>query len=538
MLIVPQLLRSILQIQLTGLTASLKQQIFLVRLSLTSTRFSANHHTKFLSAPQKLAAPDSLLKPTMATQGSSDISTYEVIPTTITISESVNKAKLPCYLLKSHTRNLSFFGRKDVLLRLGKVLLPDATTNPVDNLGSNYGPRIFAICGIGGVGKTQLAVEFAFGRMDCYDAIFWLHADDATKLAKDFSDISVSLGLEKVAGDQAVSKDLVLDWLSRPQGRRSLVQGAAPDPRWLLIFDNADDLDVLVDYLPVSGNGSVLVTSRDPLAKTQTRFRTTDGIDLDPFSKVDGGTLLRTLTGYNRSTSDIELSQEISEKLSGLPLGIVQIAGTIARRDLSLQEFLELFESDSDRLDFYRSVDARIVAEGGQRKSIFSVWALEDLGPQASSLLDLLSGMDPDRMQEGLFTTYNNAAANKTLSQFEGYPKTPLAFVNGRTELARSSLIKRNVDLKELSMHRLIQDAVRTRMHQDRLHKVFQSSVDLISASWSFGTFDHSTKRHPLCELVFPHIRSLQLWYKGSDRLKKSKVIIQQFPQLLVDAAW
>lgn len=478
----------------------------------------------------------------MATAESSDISAYEVIHTNMANNESVNMPTLLRYLLDYHSRNPSFFGRKDVLLRLDRMLLPDAATSAVEKCGSSPGPKIFAICGIGGVGNTQLAVEFAFHRMDCYDAIFLLHADDATKLAKDFGDISVSLSLEKVAGDQAVSKDLVLNWLSRPHGQRSLVQGAAPNPRWLLIFDNADDLDVVVDYLPVSGNGSVLVTSRCPLAKTQTRFRTTDGIDLDQFSKADGGTLLRTLTGYNRSTSDIELSQEISEKLGGLPLGIVQIAGTIARRDLSLQNFLELFESESDRLDFYRSVDTPITA-GGQPKTMFSVWALEDLGPQASSLLDLLSGMDPDRMPEGLFTTYNNAAADKTLSQFEDYPKTPLAFVNARTELARSSLIKRSVDFNELSMHRismhrLIQDAVRTRMDQDRLQKVFQSSVDLISASWPFGTFDHSTKRHPLCELVFPHIRSLHLWYERSDRLKESKVILQQFPQLLVDAAW
>lgn len=168
-------------------------------------------------------------------------------------------------------------------------------------------------------------MEFALNQLDRFDAIFWLHADDTTKLAKDFGDNSIALGLEKVAGDQAVSKDLVLEWLCRPHSRRSFVKRIAPDPKWLLIFDNADDLDVLVDYLPVSGNGSILVTSRDPLAKTQTYFRTTAGIDLISFSKTDTGMLLRTLTGYDRGESDIELSQEIAEKPSGLPLAISQI---------------------------------------------------------------------------------------------------------------------------------------------------------------------------------------------------------------------
>lgn len=114
--------------------------------------------------------------------------------------------------------------------------------------------------------------------------------------------------------------------------------------------------------------------------------------------------------------------------------------------------------------------------------------------------------MDPDRIQEGLFPTYNNLNADKTLSRFEDYPKTPLAFVNVCTELARSWLVKRNTDCKELSMHRLIQDAVRSKMDQERLQKVFQNSVDLIYVSWPFGAFDHSIERHNLCEALFPNM--------------------------------
>lgn len=117
--------------------------------------------------------------------------------------------------------------------------------------------------------------------------------------------------------------------------------------------------------------------------------------------------------------------------------------------------------------------------------------------------------MDPDRMQEGLFTTYNNTGGDKILSRFEDYPKTPFSFGYARTELARSSLVKRNMNRKELSMHRLTQDAVRTRVDEERLQMVFQCLIDLIYICWPFATFDYSTKRHALCELLFPHIRSL-----------------------------
>lgn len=70
---------------------------------------------------------------------------------------------------------------------------------------------------------------------------------------------------------------------------------------WLLVFDNADDLSVVVDYLPVSDNGSIFVTSRDPLAKTQSRFRVTEGIDLYPLPIEEAATLLRELTGYTEN---------------------------------------------------------------------------------------------------------------------------------------------------------------------------------------------------------------------------------------------
>lgn len=118
-----------------------------------------------------------------------------------------------------------------MLLKIVYVLLPDAINSGVQSLGSSSGREIFALCGMGGVGKTQLAVEFAFGHLECVNAIFWLHVDDTTKLAKDFGDISLALGLEKATGNRTLSKDLVLDWLCRPHHRRSLVKDAAPEPR-------------------------------------------------------------------------------------------------------------------------------------------------------------------------------------------------------------------------------------------------------------------------------------------------------------------
>ena len=76
----------------------------------------------------------------------------------MTIDETAERPALPCYLLKSHTRNPNFFGREDVLLQLEKTLLPEEKIQ-MEHLEPSPEPKIFAICGIGGVGKTQIAVE-------------------------------------------------------------------------------------------------------------------------------------------------------------------------------------------------------------------------------------------------------------------------------------------------------------------------------------------------------------------------------------------
>lgn len=84
----------------------------------------------------------------------------------------------------------------------------------------------------------------------------------------------------------------MLNLLANPRGRESQVKGHTPDLKWLLILDNADDLDITFDYLPVSDNGFILITGRDPLVKAETRFLVTEGIDLEPLSMENAGALL------------------------------------------------------------------------------------------------------------------------------------------------------------------------------------------------------------------------------------------------------
>lgn len=104
----------------------------------------------------------------MATQGSSDISTYDVVPLQTAITSIKKISRLPCHLLQSQFKNPDFLGREDVLVKLDEALLP----NPTKLVGELSTPNTFAIYDVGGVGETQIVVEFAYTRSGSFDPIF------------------------------------------------------------------------------------------------------------------------------------------------------------------------------------------------------------------------------------------------------------------------------------------------------------------------------------------------------------------------------
>lgn len=124
---------------------------------------------------------------------------------------------------------------------------------------------------------------------------------------------------------QVVSRDIVKGWLSNPRkylsgSDESIQPGqATSDATWLLIFDNADDPMILADYWP-QGSGSILVTSRDPLAKSMFTRRPS-GLDLGPLTQQDSLSLFNHLTtGFDEPEDDT--ARGISDALGGVPLAI------------------------------------------------------------------------------------------------------------------------------------------------------------------------------------------------------------------------
>jgi hypothetical protein len=108
-----------------------------------------------------------------------------------------------------------------------------------------------AIHGLGGVGKTQLAIEYAYSHCGDYQVVWWLRSEEPTTLAADYASLAMKLDLhEKEAQEQNLIVAAVKEWLR-------------VNPQWLLIFDNATDSKSVRDYIPPGSAGHILVTSRN-----------------------------------------------------------------------------------------------------------------------------------------------------------------------------------------------------------------------------------------------------------------------------------
>jgi hypothetical protein len=128
-----------------------------------------------------------------ATEGTS-LSGFEMVYSTAPKAENKKTLHLPCFLLTTHSANEDFCGREDILERLAAELLP--SKNIVTVAASGTALRQFALCGLGGIGKTEIAREFARRHKNCFDAVFWVVADEIAKRDYHYQQISLALGIE------------------------------------------------------------------------------------------------------------------------------------------------------------------------------------------------------------------------------------------------------------------------------------------------------------------------------------------------------
>ena len=224
------------------------------------------------------------------------------------------------------------------------------------------GPRVVALCGLGGAGKTSIALEYAYRHLPEVEVAWQFPAEDAGVLAAGFGELAAQLGAIALPGN----RDPVV-----------LVHGVlAAFPReWLLVFDNAPDPASVQVFLPPTGRGRVLITSRSAL------WPPSQVLDVPVLDTDVAGDFLINRTGDADGPAALGLAAE----LGGLPLALEQAAAYIQATGGSLAGYLALF----------RQRCAEMLARGepiGYGKTVSTTWALafRDLQQVASGAIGLL----------------------------------------------------------------------------------------------------------------------------------------------------
>ena len=226
---------------------------------------------------------------------------------------SAPRAALPVIWNVPYPRNPFFLGRESELLRVRQNLQTGQAT-------ALSHPQ--AISGLGGIGKTQLALEYAYRYHQDYTAVLWARAESTESVISSYVTIASLLRLpEHRAKEHDITVQAVKTWLQTHQG-------------WLLILDNADELRVLADFLPPSLGGHLLLTTR-AIASGRLAHR----LEIETLEPSQGALFLLRRAGLIASDAELsqasleerELAIKISQELGGLPLALDQ-AGAYRKR--------------------------------------------------------------------------------------------------------------------------------------------------------------------------------------------------------------
>ncbi|KAK4139093.1 P-loop containing nucleoside triphosphate hydrolase protein, partial [Dichotomopilus funicola] len=290
------------------------------------------------------------------------------------------------------SRDVDFVDRGDIL-------------DQIDKRCSEPAGRV-ALVGLGGVGKSQLAIEYAHriaaGQPDTW--VFWVHAGTQARVEEGFRMIADAIKLAGRNQPKADIPQLVYSWLSNER-----------NGKWIVVLDSADDRDVFYNvdhahgatnsdardrrpfatYLPQSRNGSIIITTRNKDLAFRLTGRRQNMIDIGPMAQADALTLLEKKLG---SPANPDVAADLVEALDLVPLAISQAAAYIQARAprSSAEKYLAEFRENERRrarLLGYDGGDLR--RDGGASNAILTTWQIsfDHIRSKRRTAADLLSLM-------------------------------------------------------------------------------------------------------------------------------------------------
>ena len=375
-------------------------------------------------------------------------------------------------VLRLAPRPVFLAGREELLAELEARLAGDEAA----------GPRVGALTGLGGAGKTSVALEYAHRHLAEVAVVWQLPTEDPAVLVAGFAELAAQLGTAD-RGDPVAAVHAVL---------------AASAAGWLLVFDNAPDRAAVAAFVPPAGPGRVLITSRNQIWPPG---QTVEVPVLDPQVAAE---FLVGRTG----DADRRAALELAGELGGLPLALEQAAAYVQASGDTLARYLALF----------RQRRADLLGRGeptGYPQTVATTWTLafEDLAqaaPVAAGLLRLLACCAPEaiplrlllRPRPGLAGRFGEQVAPVLTPLLED----GLAAGDAIAALRRYSLISPLAD-GAVSVHRLVQAVTAGQMPAELTGQWRQAAAALIEAAIPADTALPGT--WPVCAALLPHAQAV-----------------------------
>lgn len=314
---------------------------------------------------------------------------------------------------------------------------------------------------------------------------------------------------------------------------------------WLLVLDNVDSEDrreLLDEYLPETGKGAVLLTSKDLLLAK--RFRGDEVGVLDKQSAVDLIFVLLEREGatfnVTRSKENEQHAAQIVARIGYLPLAIEGAASLILNESCPLRDFLKSY-SNREMIEDVEQLPHEASHKSDYPHSLMTVWdmSLERLKPDERKLFNLLAFMDPHGIPLSLLPTGAERSKLPGLSFVDGMRK----FHKIRNPVVSSSLVSQDETAGTLRLHGLVQEIGHLKMNDFDRQQAFDMAVAVIRTVWLIP-LRHSRHRPELWpeqQSYLPHVQSICHFYQEAQLSSKGTPILyatNEFPRVIYEASW
>ncbi|MEV4657081.1 FxSxx-COOH system tetratricopeptide repeat protein [Micromonospora sp. NPDC049301] len=374
-------------------------------------------------------------------------------------------AQVPVDTFRLPARHPNFTGRASALRRLRAALTSGGTAS------------VHALHGMGGVGKTQMSIEYAYRHQDRYRFIGFIDAERPEILMSQFVAMAGELGINELQPDRVVG---------------AVYRLLAQRGRWLLIFDNGEEPADLVRFLPsgrAARTGHVIVTTRR--AGWRARGST---VDVDLFDRAESVDLLvQRVPGLTDALAD-----RIAELLGDLPLALEQAAAFLERTATPPEEYVRLLALRLDQMLGHGTVADRPGVVVGRLWEM-NLQQLNRTRPAAVDLLELCALLAPEPIPTELFSRHPTLLDEPVRSAC----LDPVEWSAVLGDMVGLSLARRNGH--RLVVHRLVQAAVRSGLTPERRQAAQHTLCDLLLAALP-ADVESGPSRWPAWQVNLPHV--------------------------------